>query len=416
MRTGFSWLLGACIFAAAPAFAQTPLALPDLDKIPSPTGTPKDGKPEAPPTIVTTDGPRTEVFELDGARQPFTVWGRAEYLLYFVKNTPMPVSLLTGPDPTNPTQELLSGDRGFGPFSGMRFTVGAWVDQAQTRGFEGSFFSLQRRSSTFSASSDGAGTPTLQFPFVNLSPGAVGNFLMPIAYPGIFAGSVNVTSTLQLWGAELNGLRVFIPRETGVELVGLLGVRYLNLQESLDISTVSSALLTNPQTILAQSDAFNTRNQFYGGQLGARLTVERERFGFDITGKIALGATQQSIDINGVSAQSGPGGPNGVFPGGFFAQPSNMGHYTSSSFSVVPEIQLKLRYAVTPRFVTFVGYDFLYWNNVVRPGAQVNSNINLTQSQVLGNGALIGPAAPVASINRSDFWAQGVTFGCELRY
>jgi hypothetical protein len=64
----------------------------------------------------------------------------------------------------------------------------------------------------------------------------------------------------------------------------------------------------------------------------------------------------------------------------------------------------------------FAGYDFMYMNSVVRPGNQVDRNINLTQSSVLGYGAINGPAFPAQQFNRTDFWAQGATFGFEFRY
>jgi hypothetical protein len=53
---------------------------------------------------------------------------------------------------------------------------------------------------------------------------------------------------------------------------------------------------------------------------------------------------------------------------------------------------------------------------VVRPGNQIDRNINLTQSQFLGNGALTGQASPGPALSRTDFWAQGITFGLEYRY
>jgi hypothetical protein len=47
------------------------------------------------------------------------------------------------------------------------------------------------------------------------------------------------------------------------------------------------------------------------------------------------------VDIQGFSAQSGPGGPNGVFPGGFFTQPSLMWEFqSSSSISTSPALGL----------------------------------------------------------------------------
>ena len=207
MRTGLPWLLGAYLFAAAPAFAQSPLTLPDLKNttMPSPiapVGPAQEEKSavlgkQVPP--VDPPPPDSGAFTPPPPPEAYSIWARAEYLLFWVKNTPMPISLVTGSDPTNPTQELLNSDRSFGAFSGMRFALGTWFDGSNSLGMEATFFALQRRTSTFSASSDANGTPTLQFPFVNQSPGAVGDSLMPITYPGIFAGGVTVASTLQLW-------------------------------------------------------------------------------------------------------------------------------------------------------------------------------------------------------------------------
>ena len=186
--------------------------------------------------------------------------------------------------------------------------------------------------------------------------------------------------------------------------------------ENLNVSTTSSDILTTPNTVLTQNDHFGTRNQFYGGQVGAKLNLEAGGFSLDVTAKLAAGVTHQTVDIQGSSTQTGPGGVNGTFPGGFFTQPSNIGHYTANQFGIVPAVELKLRYFILPSFNVFAGYDFMYMNSVVRPGSQVDRNINLTQSAVLGGGGLNGPAFPTQQFNRTDFWAQGATFGLEFRY
>jgi hypothetical protein len=77
---------------------------------------------------------------------------------------------------------------------------------------------------------------------------------------------------------------------------------------------------------------------------------------------------------------------------------------------------MKFYVLITQHCRAFVGYDFLYWNQVVRPGNQVDRNINLSQSAVFGSGTLSGPATPAPLFGRSDFWAQGITFGLELRF
>jgi hypothetical protein len=201
-----------------------------------------------------------------------------------------------------------------------------------------------------------------------------------------------------------------------MELTVLGGFRYLDLRETLDISSVTADLKTSPNTISILSDSFNTRNQFYGGQMAARFLWHGDFLALDVTGKLALGSTHQVVDIQGISSQFGPTPPNGVFAGGLFAQPSNIGRYTANQFTVVPALEMKLNFVYTPRFRTFIGYDIMYWNQVVRPGNQIDRTLNLSQSAVLGTGTLNGPASPAPLFNRTDFWAQGLSLGMEVRY
>src|SRR5262249_29826934 len=140
------------------------------------------------------------------------------------------------------------------------------------------------------------------------------------------------------------------------------------------------------------NDQFGTRNQFYGGQVGGRLSWQSDRFSIDAAGKIALGATHQVVNIQGGSSQFAlPGGfapTPGVFLGGIYAQPTNIGRRTVNDFTVLPSLELKLGYQITQGIRAFIGYDFLYWNQVVRPGNQIDRNLNPTQSVLFGNGAL----------------------------
>ena len=71
----------------------------------------------------------------------------------------------------------------------------------------------------------------------------------------------------------------------------------------------------------------------------------------------------------------------------------------------------------TSRLKAYVGYDFMYWNQVVRPGGQIDRNINLTQTgTIFSNGGPNGPAFPSPLLSRTDFWAQGITLGFEYRF
>jgi hypothetical protein len=175
------------------------------------------------------------------------------------------------------------------------------------------------------------------------------------------------------------------------------------------------------------NDSFNTSNQFYGGQFGSRLSVRGDWFSLDVTGKVAVGSGHQIVDIQGSVTQSGPNPlvpPGlGTFAGGLFAQSTNIGRFNANPlsvpFMVLPSLEVKLACQITERIRAYAGYDFMYWTQVLRPGNQIDHNVNLSQNAVLdpnGVGTLVGPAQPTPLFNRSEFWAQGVSIGLEFRY
>lgn len=72
---------------------------------------------------------------------------------------------------------------------------------------------------------------------------------------------------------------------------------------------------------------------------------------------------------------------------------------------------------MTDHLRAYVGYSLLYWSDVVRPGDQIDRGINTTQLPTLGGqGTLTGPRRPAFSFQDSDFWAQGINFGVQLRF
>lgn len=361
-------------------------------------------------------------------------WANSDYLLWWVKGAPLPVPIVTTGDPKvgfpglntagaigQPGTTVLLGDsnENLGALSGVRFTLGGWLDSEHLLGLEGSGFLLPRRSTNFTAASNGSGSPALYFPRFN--PTAGFEDALPIADPlRGYSGDVRVSSTLQLWGLEASSVWT-VWRVPGIELDLLGGFRYADLRETLQIANTTTELLNGDVTTL--HDFFGTHNQFYGAQAGARLTLQCNRFSFDFTGKLAMGATHEVVDIQGSTTQLGPNAiipPGaGTFPGGFFTQPSNIGHYTGNQFTVMPALEMKVAYRVTRWMRLFAGYDVQYWNQVVRPGDQMSHSVNLSQNAVLdpgGVGVLVGPAQPGPLFNRTDFWATGLNFGAEFRF
>src|SRR5262249_28758703 len=104
------------------------------------------------------------------------VWGSAEFLLWFEKNGPLPVPLVTtNPNPAalgqlgEPGTQVIfgasSGDLDYNPLPGFRLTVGGWCNQCRTIGAEASGFILPTECTNFQASTPGGGGPVIAVPF-----------------------------------------------------------------------------------------------------------------------------------------------------------------------------------------------------------------------------------------------------------
>jgi len=349
-------------------------------------------------------------------------YARVEYLLWWLKDPRVPVLVTTGPPETGgilgmPGTRVLFGGSTVdeGTRSGGRFTAGYWLDGCQRCGVEGSFFFVGSRSARFQASSDQF--PVLARPFLNLNEGV--EFSQITAGPGLSTGRVTVSLPSRLWGAEGNVRHAWCCG-CDYRVDWLAGFRYLQLDESLDITESIQALPTAPAFANDQifvNDHFATKNQFYGGQVGLDAEIRRGRWSLEALGKLALGDTHQVIDISGSQLIVPPNGPPQSFQGGLLALSSNIGHHTRERFAVVPEIGVNVGCQVTDHLRAFVGYNFLYWSNVVRPGDQIDRGLDVTRIPNFPVPATPLPTPrPAVLFKDTDFWAQGVNFGLEFRY
>jgi Putative beta barrel porin-7 (BBP7) len=356
-------------------------------------------------------------------------WASADYLLWWIKDGHVPPLVTGGPAAssgvlgTPGTVVLFGGGLDQNPFSGGRFAFGFWPDDCHKVGFETDFFFLGSQSTNFAAGGSGAagGTTVVARPIVNATTG--GEVSELVSLPGTLSGVVAVSAPSRMWGAEGNALCNLYccgDCDSGTRIDLIAGFRYLELDESVSIT---ETLLISPTvpviggSTIGVFDGFSTHNYFYGGQVGARAEWWRNRTFVNVTGKVALGDTHETVDINGNTVITPPGGKPSILPGGILALPTNIGHYEHDAFAVVPEIGFNIGYQVTDHMRAYVGYTFLYWSDVVRPGDQIDRTVNLTQiPSSAGPGTLVGPARPAFNFNQSDFWAQGINFGVEFRY
>jgi hypothetical protein len=349
-----------------------------------------------------------------------------EYLLWWAKGQRVPPLVTTGPDEASGmngilgqpgTVILFGGDTVSGGVrAGGRFTAGLWLDDEHALGLDASFFFLGQRSFHFIAGSDAF--PVLARPFFSLNSGA--ESAEESTTPGRSVGSVTVEGPSRLWGIESN-LNCQLCCGCLGRLNVLGGFRYLELDEGLHVTESLLALPgagTFAGSRIGVSDRFDTVNRFYGGQAGLVYSMEWDRWSLDCRGKVALGDDHEVVTIGGNQVIVSPGGAVTTANGGLLALPSNSGRFSRDRFAVVPEVGATVGFQVTEWCRLTMGYSFLYWSSVVRPGDQIDRVIDVTQIPNFNvpGARPTGQARPAPTLHDTDYWAQGINFGVEFRY
>jgi hypothetical protein len=374
---------------------------------------------------VSSDAPLVPLPTQEEVRYPkFYVSG--EYLLLWLKQDKVPVLASTSTNPFDngelgkPTTQVLFGGDGLDGSgrSGFRATAGWWLDETcRDDAIEIRGFYLATRSTDFDANS--SQFPVIARPFFNIN--MQEEFAQLTAFPGVATGNLAINDESHFWGTELNArCKICCGCDYRLDLFG--GFRYLDLEESLQITETGlnapNAPPPFPGDRFVVTDFFETRNQFYGGQLGLSGEYDRGPFSLEVRGQIALGDTHQDLLIDGSQVFTDPNGTTHTFRGGLFALSSNIGRYSLDKFGFVPELNLNFGYQVTDHIRAFVGYDVLYWSSVLRPGEQIDRNIDITliPNFPVPGAVPTGTNQPSALRAATDFWAQGVTVGIEVRY
>lgn len=443
MRCGLcAWLLLLCAAslraqpAPAPA-APTPLLPPDAAVAAFPAGATLADLPSVP------FGATHEALAY-----PYLGWMRLEALLWWVKDGPIAEPLLTTGRPVvaggatlgqpGTTVVIGAAEHDYGMFFGSRLSWGFWFNPAQTCGLEVSGFLLERRAVLLNAESDAGGSPVLARPFIDATTGEERAAF--VTFPNRFVGGLGVSLTDHLWGVETNLLATVagggVPRHARRfpwgewRLGALAGFRYLDLREDLNIQQVSRVVGTGvasfggqnvrPPSILFLNEVFAARTQFYGGQVGGKLEWVHGALFVDVLGKVAVGGCHEVITINGASGlDRNPASPGGlrILEGALLATSTNIGRQGTERLCVVPALDVTAGWQWGAHVRLSVGYSLLYWSRVVRPGEQLDRTVNLTQVPIHPSfGPLVGPARPAPRFVESDFWAQGLHFGFEVRY
>lgn len=347
------------------------------------------------------------------------VWGSAEYLFWWTKSGRVPPLATAGGDgvPGSPgtrvVVDTLDFDNAFRP--GGRFALGYQFGAVPGLGVEADYFFLAGRQGDASFSS--GGTPVLGQPYVNAVTGLPA--ANRVAFPGVAAGSITVGARTSLWGAEANLTAGRFGSDT-FHLTALIGFRYLNLEDEVTVGEqfrVAPGVPGFGGSAVGLRDEFRTVNRFYGGQVGLEAGGRFGLFTIDLRGKLGLGQMQQVAVVNGATDVLGPDGSRTSFLGGLYALRTNIGRHQRDELAFVPEAGFNLGLQLTRHLKLTAGYSFLWVSTVARAGEQIDPVVNVSQFPILsGNGPLVGPARPAFHFVGTEFWAQGLNLGLELRY
>jgi len=390
---------------------------------------------DVPPSAQTpAPAPATPLAPKDTTPDPANPLGRSwetlEFLLWWTKPQPLPPLVTAGPPGTlpvlgGPNTRLLAGGRSLDsqPTGGMRATVGWAFDDSQTYGVEATYLFLGTR--TYSASySDAPGLPAqvLGRPFVNAATGR--EDAIPVAVPGVVDGLVTVSTSTRVTGWEVGGVaNLYAGPRARLDVTA--GYRYFMVNEGLRVEQTSSRLPVSPavpEILSASADQIDAHNRFHGAQIGLHGDFSHGPVFVQIVGKTAFGETIEIAKLSGQTTVITAGSPLPMiqsYNAGVLGLPTNSGRATNSTFAVLPEVQFKLGCKLGDGVRFYVGYNFLFLSQAIRPGDQVDRTLapgQIPTAATQSAAAVLTSDRPQLVMSRADYWVQGLMFGMEWRY
>ena len=383
---------------------------------------------------------------------------------WFSKETSLPIPLVTSASFLDPipgaigqtdTRVILGKEAMSSKWqNGFRINVGTWIFPECGTGFEGSYFLLPKVSQNKSLFTSGeTNSPNFAVPIFDVTGvfglnGVAGQtvFVLPGPISGTpgFEGLFSLDVSHQLQGAEID--YCYIVGDNGwFELDGFLGVEWIQLKETLVFQGATHTAVGSPFTsnFFNFQDSFKTDNNFVGGTIGFKTFSQNWDWSVETGIKVGIGVTNERVTIHGTSQTASGnlfftthGTANEILPGGIFAQSTNIGTFDHRIFASTIEANIRLAYQVASFLEFNVGYRFFFLNRVVRPGNQMDRNVNSTLTALanasratVGTGpgpipfgvpgpapSATGNANPLFKFNHSNYWAQGITAGFSLRF
>lgn len=355
------------------------------------------------------------------------LWLRAEYMHWWTEGMELPPLVTTSPAGTpqadaavlgEPNTSILFGNRRINDdsTSGIRFKTGFWLTPQGTFAIEAEYFEfLGDQDDGYRG---GGGSQIVGRPLFDPSRGIETAQL--IDFDGRVSGTLGIGSSSDLRSFLINGRVGLCPVGTcnanglADRTDWIVGYRYLKLDESLTFNENLTSEVANVPGTVVNSEAFRTRNEFHGLQLGVVHQAQFRRAYLESSLRVAVGNNSQRAQISG-NTQITENGVTDSFGGAVYAQRSNIGTYDREELTMIPELGLTLGIRVTDWLDATVGYSALYFPNVIRPGKQIDGDVNTNLFQPETD-PFVGPLRPQFQFVESDYLAHGLTLGAELRF
>jgi hypothetical protein len=254
-------------------------------------------------------------------------------------------------------------------------------------------------------------------PYTNAATGAAE--YLTLAQPGVNSSLFVASASTRVQGWEVNTVANVLD-EKCVKINALAGWRYFQVHEGLRLEQTQWRFADQPG-VVRTADQFDAHNRFHGGQLGLHADATRGIVFCEMTAKVALGQNYEVVKNEGMTIFQNPvfgGTATRAFGGsGIYVQPSNAGRTANGVFAVVPEGTVKFGLRLGDSGRIYFGYSFIYLSDAVRPGDQIDRTLNFGQVPLVsGNGPVYTADRPARTVNRTDFWTQGLVIGLETRY
>jgi hypothetical protein len=355
-------------------------------------------------------------------------WLSAEYLLWQMTGNDLPPLVTAGPanipladvaqldDPS--TVVLSDGDVNDGWRSGIRIGGGIWLDNCRTMSISADYFNLGDDNYSFLSGQNS--TTVVGRPFFNTEPQPGLDDLELVSVPNQLSGTAEVNSSDDFWGAGAAVNRCVWCcqdpyRPCGYSRLNVLGgYRHydyssnLNIQERLLVLPGTTTPLV-PGTTINVQDSFYTKNEFDGAEIGLQGVKRHSCCWYEGLVKLGIGSNRRTVVINGQTTNIVPGGGTTTNAGGLLTSSvTNIGTYSDSDFTVIPEFRIGMGADVTRHFSVLVGYNVIIWGDVsntssaLPPGLRVDPR-NLPPVQAGG-----GSDPAFAGLGGSTLVAHGL--------